>query len=1158
MLLSKKKSSILTISKININKLALKKNISAYSVIDFNQCEYKSSLDFIKSPKEFKPVNDPWLEIIRKIGIDHEKKIISTLGKESKITIIDDNKTIEERIKLTREAINSGENLIYQGFISHNKFNGIPDLLIKKKKYYEPCDIKSSLSLKTDNIIQLCHYAHILKNQFDLMPKTGKIILRDESEIEIEIKKYYDYYLHISEKFSHFLKENTIIEESTKCNLCSKCTYKNFCEENWEKSDNLNQISNIRSSQIKTLLENKINTMTELSKVDNPERTGLNLNSAKFLIEQAKLQKTYQKSRKLDYKIIYNEKREIIDEFTPIGFQLLPNKDANDLFFDIEGYPMFIDPKTKSSGLEYLFGIHFRTFHEPMFKKFVSKNHYEEKKSFEELIDFFYKHIQKFNNSSIYHYGSYEITALKRLSSKYNTKNQELDHLLRNNKFVDLYKVIKDSLLLSTNDYKLKTIEKFYNFTHDSDVASGEDSLVAFENYLETNSKEILDEIILYNKLDCESTEKLRDWILSIKPKNIVPFVPPPEKEISEARKEKIAEEKEIIKNIDKNFEKNIELGSTLKQLLNYGWNEIRPDYWEYFENSKKDIEELSDQSNCIGGLEFINEHPDSRYISAAGWIGKTITFRYPKQVVKLKKLSSIKDSSFENFDKNIMPPPSIYIEDLDYSKNEISLRIVRHPDLDKQNYLPKGIIEDVTYFDHIVDGAVKNFLNNENKKNFFPAIYDFLNKNNPQYKKDAIYNSNKTIEDISNRIESLNNSYLFVQGPPGTGKTYTSSRVIVNLMKKNYKVAILCNSHSAIINLLNSVDSYAEEINYSFNGIYRRSGNESDKLGKNIEVQKDKSIKPFDKSDYQLFAGTGTFLASKKFVENCELEKSYDYIFFDEAGQLKISYIVGASMAAKNIILVGDHMQLPQPSNSTVDDQEKASLSPIEYIMEEKNTIDDKVGIFLNKSFRMHSKINNFISENFYENRLISDEANDNQNILVGSKKINGIHLIDLNHKDSSVENDTESEYIKIIYNQLLGKSWIDKNNFKKTITEEDILVITPYNAQVINIKNKLHRNSKVGTVDLFQGQEAPIVLVSYATSSPELMGVRRGSDFLFDFRRLNVSISRAKALAVILFNKQLLNYNCSNADDMERLNYFCKLKEKETKSEDFLKIIS
>jgi len=1137
--------------------MALKKNISAYSVIDFNQCEYKTSLDFIKPPDEFKPLNDPWLEIIRKIGIEHENSIISKLNNESDITIIDDNNTVDERIKLTRDAINEGKEIIYQGFLSHNRFNGIPDLLIKKEDYYQPCDIKSSLSLKTDNIIQLCHYAHILKNQFGLMPKTGKIILRDESEIVIEIKKYYDYYLHISQNLSQFIEEKIIIEEPIKCTLCSKCNYKNLCEEKWEKSDNLNQISNIKSSQIKTLLENNIDSMTELSRVENLEKTGLNSNSAKFLIEQAKLQKKYQITKKLDYKIIYNEKREIIDEFRPIGFQLIPNKDANDLFFDIEGYPMFIDPETKSSGLEYLFGIHFRTFGEPIFKKFVSTNHDEEKKSFEELIDFFYKHIQQFRNSSIYHYGSYEITALKRLSSKYDTKITELDYLLKNLKFVDLYKVIKDSLLLSTNDYRLKTIEKFYDFSHDSEVASGEDSLVAFEKYLESNSKEILNEIILYNQLDCESTEKLRDWILSIKPKNINPFVPPPTKEISEARKIKIAEEAEIISSIDNQTENSNELNSTLKQLMNYGWNDLRPDWWEYFENLEKDSDELVDDSNCIGGLEFVKEITERRFEKRNGSIGKVIILKYPKQVVKLKKTSPIKESpSVGEYGKT--DPPSIKIEEINYLRNEITLEIIMSPELDKKNYIPQGIIEDVIYYDQVVDNAVKDFLQNDNKKNAYPAIYDFLNKNHPRYKKESNFKSNKSIEDISKRIESINNSYLFVQGPPGTGKTFISSRVIVNLMKKNYKVAILCNSHSAIINLLSSVDNYAQEINYSFKGIYRKAWHESDRLGKNIEVRNAKSVGPFDKLDYQLFAGTGSFLSSTRFVNKSELEKSYDYIFFDEAGQLKISYVIGSSMASKNIILVGDHMQLPQPSNTSVENQGQSALSPIEYIMEEKNTIEDNLGIFLNKSYRMHNNINSYISENFYENRLIVDQKNIKQNIFIGSKKINGIHLIDLNHKNSSVQNDDESEYIKIVYNNLLGKSWTDKNGTKKIITEDDILVITPYNAQVINIKNKLPSNSKVGTVDLFQGQEAPIVLASYTTSSPDLIGSGRGSDFLFDFRRLNVSISRAKSLAVILFNKNLLNYHCSSVSDIEKINYFCKLKEYETDPNNFLEIIS
>jgi len=1139
--------------------LVNKKNISAYSVLDFNQCNYKTTLDFIRPPKDFKPLVDPWLEIIRKIGIEHENNYISKLNKKLKITTIDDSKSIEERKELTKKAIISGDEIIYQGFLQHERLNGIPDLLIKKEGYYQPCDIKSSFSLKTDNIIQLCHYAYLLKNQFDLMPKTGKIILRDESEQEINFSKFYDYYLHISNNLKNFIESETIIEDPVKCSLCSKCRYKLLCEGIWDKSDHLNQVSNISKSQIKTLKQNGINTLEDLSTISSLKDTGLNPDSGYFLIEQAKLQINYKKTKKLDFKIIFEEKRRIIDEHIPIGFELLPKKDVNDLFFDIEGYPMYLDPKTSESGLEYLFGVYFRIFNKPTFKKFLSVNHEEEKKSFEELVDFFYNHTEKFKNASIYHYGSYEITALKKLSEKYESKYRELDQLLRNNKFVDLYKIIKDSLLLSTSDYKLKTIEKFYNFSHDSDVSSGEDSLVAFEKYLDSNSEEILKEIIKYNKLDCESTEKLRDWIISIKPKGLKPFSPPPLKEISDRAKERIIEEKEIFNSIDQNVEIENELNSTLKGLTNYGYKELRPKWWEYFENLKKDEEELVDDSNSIGLLKFHNEDPNSREEIQTGrmrgWVKKTVTFSYPKQIVKLKIQDGIEDSNqSELSDLPDSKKVAISINEIDYLNSSITLDMFCHPEAEKANYFPTGIIPAVNYFDRVVDNAVKKFFNKYNEQNSFPAIKDFLDKKDPKYKNNINYESSESIENITERIESLNNSYLFIQGPPGTGKTYISSRVIINLLKKNYKIAILCNSHNAIINLLNSVDDYAQEINFEFNGIYRRSGHQYDKLGKNITV---KNTTPFsyEIKDYNLYAGTGAFLSSTKFIEDSEVNKNYDYIFFDEAGQLSLSHVIAGSMASKNIILVGDHMQLPKPK--TGKQEGNASLSPVEYIMEDKNTIADSRGIFLNKTYRMHDNISNYISENFYENRLKPDINNDKQNIIIEKNPLNGIYLIDLNHEDFSVQNEIEADYLKKIYDNLLGKFWIDKNHNRKLLTEEDILVISPFNAQVNLLKDKLYKNSRVGTVDIFQGQEAPIVLTSYSTSDPENIGFSRGSDFFFDFRRLNVSISRARSLSVILFNKELLNYNCSTIDDIERINYFCKLKAYEKDPMDFMNLI-
>ena len=195
------------------------KNISAYSVLDYNQCKYKTSLDFINPPDNFPILNDPWLEIVRKIGIEHEKNFISKLEKNHNVTKIDDSLSFIERKNLTEKAIKSKDEIIYQGVLVYEQYNGIPDLLVRRGDYYEPCDIKSSFSLKSDNIMQVCHYAFLLKKQFDLMPKTGMIILRDESEHKVIIDKYFDYYMHISEGLTTFLTSDNINIQANKCSL---------------------------------------------------------------------------------------------------------------------------------------------------------------------------------------------------------------------------------------------------------------------------------------------------------------------------------------------------------------------------------------------------------------------------------------------------------------------------------------------------------------------------------------------------------------------------------------------------------------------------------------------------------------------------------------------------------------------------------------------------------------------------------------------------------------------------------------------------------------------------------------------------------------------------------------------------------------------------
>ena len=246
--------------------------------------------------------------------------------------------------------------------------------------------------------------------------------------------------------------------------------------------------------------------------------------------------------------------------------------------------------------------------------------------------------------------------------------------------------------------------------------------------------------------------------------------------------------------------------------------------------------------------------------------------------------------------------------------------------------------------------------------------------------------------------------------------------------------------------------------------------------------------------------------------------------------------------------------MQLPQPTTGNIEGE--SSLSPIEYLISEKNTISNDKGIFLDKSYRMHSSVCEFISDSFYEQRLHSDELNKNQKIIIKDKEINnGIFVADINHSDYSVQNIEEAQFTKNIYKQLINNTWIDRVNEKKKITQKDILIVSPFNAQVNLIKEEIPE-AQVGTIDNFQGQEAPIVIISYASSDPE--NIPRGSDFFFDFRRLNVSISRAKCLAIILLNSKLLSYYCSSIEDMERLNYFCKLNSLDNNIDNLLEIIN
>ena len=252
----------------------------------------------------------------------------------------------------------------------------------------------------------------------------------------------------------------------------------------------------------------------------------------------------------------------------------------------------------------------------------------------------------------------------------------------------------------------------------------------------------------------------------------------------------------------------------------------------------------------------------------------------------------------------------------------------------------------------------------------------------------------------------------------------------------------------------------------------------------------------------------------------------------------------MGAS--ARNIIVVGDQMQLSQPVQGTHPGD--SGKSTLEYLLQGMDTIPEHQGVLLPITYRMNPLISEFISRTVYEGRLKADKNNSMQRLESPlDERLNipseGIGFVEVDHEGCRQQSYEESEVIKAHFDQALQRRYTNKEGVTKKIEIEDIVVVAPYNAQVNYLKAELPIGARVGTIDLFQGQEAQIVLVSMTSSSRE--DIPRNLDFLFSRNRMNVAISRAKCLAVIVASRRLATASCSNIEQMELVNFFCSIRD-------------
>ncbi len=1067
-------------------------------------------------------------------GLTHEKEYFKELSKKyKKVKNIKKLKDLskEEKIKETIKALKNGYELVYGGWLASGNWRGELDFLEINKTVksnlgnwsYEIIDTKNSSKVKKDHIYQISLYSFLLKEAQGILPKNFYILLKDKKKEIVKLGEVYDIFLEQKFSFENFIKNDLNRKKLEKVSYCSLRDLQEFCEKEWISKKHLNQVLGNNKNNIKKLNEAGINNFSELSKLDPKKKIdGLKDETKIKLINQAKLQIDAQTEGVIKFK--YIEENFALNK----GFNLLPEPAPGDLFFDLEGVQDYV----YSGRLEYLFGIFYEENENKVFKPFWAHSREEEKQSLIKFFEFTKAHFKKYPKAKIYHYAPYEITALERLTSIHKVHGVDYDHYLNLGKFVDLFRVVKQGIYVSQKSYSIKDIEKYYDFKRTGEILKGDVSEEFYIQWMHNNDQRLLDKIEDYNKQDCDSTFRLRKWLLRIKPKQTKWFIPEKEKIELRPFEKTLLEFQEKFENFKPKHNK---ISKLLSDVIGFYNREQKPQWRQHFDRKDLSDSDLMDDRECIGNMKLVSVFQDKRSL--------VYKYIFPEQEYKLKEGRTCIIAN------NTDPERSDYagkIQELDQIKRSLLLRKGISKE-DKQ--LPKilSIGEEVMkheLFENLNKNIYRFCDNVLEKKDGYNAIKDFINRDIPKIKGikrgEKIIKSENFDNEIPKIISNLQNSYLYLQGPPGSGKTYQSANAIIELLKNNKKIAVTANSHKVIHNLLERVESLANKQKFIFKGLKKGNPDDDDQFYDGNFIKTDKNDKHYidglKDNKILLYAGTKYHL-SQWYYQN-----KLDYLFVDEASQISVADLIALGGIAKNIVLVGDQQQLGQPTQGSHPNDSGKSV--LDYLLEDSDTISPDKGIFLNKTFRLHPNINLFTSENFYEDRLLVNENNINRKIEYKKNSIiknEGIHTVLMKHQDRSQTSVEEFEIIKKIMDQVMGCKFIDFDKTERKISIDDILIVSPFNAQVNFLKARLNKGARCGTIDKFQGMEAPITIISMTSSSVD--DLPRNKKFFFNRNRLNVAISRAQCSSVILLNPKLLESPPIDYEEFRLINNFQKL---------------
>ncbi|WP_159703519.1 TM0106 family RecB-like putative nuclease [Arthrobacter sp. 18067] len=1084
-----------------------------------------------------------------------------------------DRATLSAKHAESVDALRSGADVVFQAAFFDGQFHGRSDFLVKQPGgLYAVFDTKLARHAKVTALLQLAAYGDQLLKAGITPDPTVTLVLGNRVHSDHPLAQILPVFKERRERFlgmtaAHVSEAGSVEWGDSRYSACGRCDY---CAEQVQLHRDLLMVAGMRISRRKKLIETGVTTIDQLAAMPaTGDATLLRLR------EQAQLQTG---TGTPDGTVNYTDKT---GEAKAISYTVLPDStlgrlpapDPGDIFFDFEGDPLWQDPATGKWGLEYLFGVIENPEEpgaEPVFRPFWAHSRVEEGQAFVDFLEYVDKRRAIYPGMHIYHYAAYEKTALRNLSLTHVVGETAVDDLLRQGVLVDLYDTVRHSIRVSENSYSIKKLEPLYMGQHlrSGDVTDAGASVVAYADFCTARdtgqagqAAAILEGIRDYNEYDCLSTLELRNWLLAraaerdIFPGGSIDGVPA--KDDEPAKYEAAPEETALLDYVAglspaEQSSADARAVTIVAAGVGYHRREDKQHWWGHFDRLEKPVSQWED------GRDIFTVE---RAMVLQDW-AKPGPRKNPVRISTLIGRSG-DGSGLEPGKKYFR----MYDPPLPEALAEKESSVLGRAGLSGTEVIEVGEMDDaetVTISERLPRGAAEytglpmaltpdSPISTDGQRAALAALATKLSASLPSWPRDCSLDLIRRqppklstlhalpavgaghtgyVDAITDAVVDLDDSYLAVQGPPGSGKTYVGSHVVARLVAKGWKVGVVAQSHAVVENMLCAA--------------VEKAGVDPQRVAK--EVKHDDPVpwplcakgdveELLSKPGGALIGGTAWTMVGSSVPAG-----SLDLLVIDEAGQFSLANTMAVSRAAKRLLLLGDPQQLPQVTQGK--HPEPVDESALGWLSDGFNTLPQELGYFLALSWRMHPELCSAVSELSYDNRLEAGPAAKERH-LEGAAP--GISCVYVPHTGNSTSSPEEAVEVVRQVQAHLGLKWLDPSDSPdpRPLEETDILVVVAYNAQVQLIKHELRAAGlgkvRVGTVDKFQGQEAPIVIVSMAASAAG--EVPRGMEFLLSRNRINVAVSRGQWRAVVVRSPELTNYLPTHPEGLENLGGFVAL---------------